>query len=85
VIGVHAPGSDPAAIRKVLKEFELEYPICIDVPAPEGGMTWGALYDAYGVNRIPHAVVIDGQGKITAAGALGDVMTKATALAGRPL
>jgi thiol-disulfide isomerase/thioredoxin len=36
LIGVHPPGSGLDAIHKVMKEFELEYPICIDVPAPKG-------------------------------------------------
>jgi thiol-disulfide isomerase/thioredoxin len=85
VIGVHPPGGDPAAIRKVMKELGLEYPICIDVAPPQGVTAWGALYEALGVNRIPHAVVIDGRGKIAATGALGDVLGNASELAGRPL
>ncbi len=85
VIGVHPPGSDLNSIKKLMKDFELEYPICIDVPAPRGASTWGALYESYGVNRIPHSVVIDGQGKIAATGALGDVLAKAAKLAGRGL
>ena len=34
VIGVHPPGSELDAIKKMMKEFELAYPICIDVAAP---------------------------------------------------
>ncbi len=83
VIGVHPPGSDLDAIKKVMKEFALEYPICVDVAAPKAATTWGALHEAYGVNRIPHVIVIDQQGKIAARGGLGDVVAKAAELAGR--
>jgi thiol-disulfide isomerase/thioredoxin len=85
VIGVHTPGSELKAIRKVMKEFELEYPICVDVPAPKSATTWGTLYEAYRVDRIPHSVVIDRQRKIAAVGALGDVLPRASELASRPL
>ena len=85
VIGVHPPGNDVAAIRKVMKDFELEYPICIDVMPPKGATASGAFYGALGVNRIPHAVVIDGRGKIAATGSLGEILKKASELVGRPL
>jgi len=42
-------------------------------------------HEAYGVNRLRHAVVIDGTGKIAATGELGDVLATAAKLAGGPL
>ncbi len=85
IIGVHPPGSELSAIRKMMEEFELQYPICIDVAAPGGATAWGALFEVYGVDRIPHSVVIDKQGRIAATGALGEVLPRAAELAGRGL
>jgi thiol-disulfide isomerase/thioredoxin len=36
VIGVHPPGSEPLAIKKVVDEFHLNFPTCIDVPTAPG-------------------------------------------------
>src|SRR6476659_996135 len=33
IIGVHPPGSETESVRKVMDEYKLAYPICIDVPA----------------------------------------------------
>ena len=85
VIGIHPPGSTEDAIRKVMKDFDLQYPICVDVPAPQGSTTWGSLFDGYEVNRIPHAVLLDWKGKVAATGDLNAILLKATELAGRPL
>jgi thiol-disulfide isomerase/thioredoxin len=85
IIGVHPPGSELSAVEKMMKEFELAYPICIDVAAPGGASAWGSLFQAYGVDRIPHSIVIDKQGRIAATGALVEVLPKATELAGRGL
>lgn len=76
VIGVHPPGSKPAAIEKVIEEFDLAYPICIDVPPPDGATSWGSLFETLGVDRIPHAVLVDREGKIVATGDLSDVALK---------
>jgi thiol-disulfide isomerase/thioredoxin len=85
IIGVHPPGSELSAIEKMMKEFELAYPICIDVAAPGGATAWGSLFHAYGVDRIPHSIVIDKQGRIAATGSLGEVLPRAAELAGRGL
>ena len=36
VIGVHPPGSAPEAVKKVMDEFHLGYPICVDIPRARG-------------------------------------------------
>ena len=41
VVGVHPPGSAPEAVKKVMDEFHLGYPICVDVPPREGVRAWG--------------------------------------------
>jgi len=77
VIGVHPPGSEPAAIRKVMKDFDLGYPVCVDVRPTEETVSWGRLYEQLAVDRIPHAVLVDRQGKIVASGELNEVLLKA--------
>ena len=85
VIGIHPPGSQEAAIRKVMTDFDLQYPTCIDAPAPPGETSWGLLFDRYGVRTIPHAVLLDQNGTVAATGDLSTILTKAAELAGRPL
>ncbi|MEP7367829.1 MAG: TlpA disulfide reductase family protein, partial [Acidobacteriota bacterium] len=77
VMAIHPPGSERKSIDKVIREFELGYPICIDVPA-EG--SWGELFAAYKVDAIPHAVVIDKEGKVAGQGQLGEMVVKAREL-----
>ncbi len=76
VLGIHPPGSKPESIRQVIEEFEIAYPVLIDAQAPEASNTWGALYSLYGVDRLPHAVVVDRRGKIAATGSLQEVFEK---------
>jgi thiol-disulfide isomerase/thioredoxin len=78
VIGIHTPGSEPNNIAKVIKQYELNYPICIDTPAPSSGKSWGWLSSIYGVNGIPYAYVIDQNG-IVAGHGLGVGMVTAKA------
>ena len=77
LIGVHTPGSAPGAIKKVMDEFHLEYPMCVDVPPPEGVTAWGDLFGRFAVKAIPHAVAVDGRGIIVACGPLQSVLAKA--------
>ncbi len=85
VIGIHPPGSPEAAIRKVMKDFDLQYPTCIDLPAGPGATSWGPLFDRYGVRGIPHAVLLDRNGTVVGTGDLSEILTKAAKLVGRPL
>jgi thiol-disulfide isomerase/thioredoxin len=80
VIGVHPPGSSPEEIRKAAKELAIDYPVCIDVPGSQSFSSWGALHEAYGVDHVPHVVVIDRQGKVAATGAAGDMTALASKL-----
>ncbi|MFI5458153.1 MAG: TlpA disulfide reductase family protein [Isosphaerales bacterium] len=81
VIGVHPPGSNEDEIRKFMKQFDVGYPICIDVPSPKGAAAWGLLFEQFAVDRIPHAIIVDHQGKIVATGSPGDMIVKAKELA----
>jgi cytochrome c biogenesis protein CcmG, thiol:disulfide interchange protein DsbE len=85
VIGIHPPGSPNSAIQKVMKDFDLQYPTCIDTPASQGGPRWGLLFDRYAVRGIPHAVLLDRNGTIAATGDLSTILIKAAELAGRPM
>ncbi|MEZ6191403.1 MAG: TlpA disulfide reductase family protein [Phycisphaerales bacterium] len=85
-IGVHNPGSEPEAIDKVMKEFGIEYPVCIDIAEENGPETWGRLaMKDYHVFGIPHAFVIDRTGKIAGHGSLNEVYGKAYKLASQPV
>jgi thiol-disulfide isomerase/thioredoxin len=77
VIGAHPAGSDPAAIAKVIKEFDLGYPTCVDARLLPQGTGWGQLYEQLGVDRIPFAVLINPDGKIAAVGELNEVLLEA--------
>lgn len=81
IIGVHNPGSEQEEIEKDIKDHELGYPIVIDAPRPHQPRTWGLLSHEYGIRGIPHAVVIDRDGRIAANGQLTDALAKAHELA----
>jgi beta-lactamase regulating signal transducer with metallopeptidase domain/thiol-disulfide isomerase/thioredoxin len=80
VVGVHPPGSAPEAIKKVMDEFHLGYPTCVDIPPREGVHAWGDLFGQFAVRAIPHAVAVDREGAIVACGRLQDVIAKASRL-----
>jgi hypothetical protein len=64
-------------MQKVIKEFHLEYPICVDLPPLDGISALGALHNQFAVRSIPHTVAVDGEGIIVACGRLQDVLAKA--------
>ena len=80
VIGVHPPGSNPPVVKKVIDEFRMNYPICIDIPPRKGESAWGDLFGRFAVQSIPHAVAVDANGTIIACGRLQDVVAKARGL-----
>lgn len=80
VIGVHSSGSEIQDIEKEIKEYKLGYPIVIDATRPCQPATWGLLSNQYGVSAIPHAIVIDAEGKIAGNGRLNEMLAKANEL-----
>jgi thiol-disulfide isomerase/thioredoxin len=84
ILGIHTPGSKPGAIDKAVQKHKLGYPICIDVPPPEGVRAWGALFDRFAVHAIPYTLVIDPQGKVAGHGPLEEMLSRAHGLAGKP-
>jgi thiol-disulfide isomerase/thioredoxin len=79
VIGIHVAAGEHDPIQEVMDKFNMEYPICVDVPANVESY-WGHLFAAYRVRGIPHSFVIDPDGKIVAHGQLGDSLEKAQEL-----
>ncbi len=82
VLSVHTPGSDREKIDKVMEEFEMSYPVCIDVPPGAEAKAWGRLFDQYRVYSIPHAVVVGPDGRVAAHGKLHEVLQTAHRLVG---
>jgi thiol-disulfide isomerase/thioredoxin len=71
IIGIHPPGSEPASIHRMLKDYQLHYPICIDVPhknsdAADSASYWGDFFAHFAIDRIPHFVVVDANGIVVA-------------------
>jgi thiol-disulfide isomerase/thioredoxin len=81
LIRVHPPGSSPEEVRKAARDLAIEYPACIDAPGRQSFSSWGEIHEAYGVDHVPHVVVVDRRGKIAATGAVRDVASKASELA----
>ena len=77
VIGIHPPGSPLEDIRKVMEEFQLGYPTCIDIAPRADVKAWGDLFGQFAVRSLPHAVAVDRQGTILACGRLQDVIVAA--------
>jgi hypothetical protein len=50
--------------------------VCIDVPAGDDATSWGKLFSAFQVSGLPHAFLIDRNGKIAAHGSLNEMLTK---------
>jgi thiol-disulfide isomerase/thioredoxin len=72
VIGVHLAGSDLKAVKKEVGALHLDYPMCIDAPLghqaanPEDQPFPSELTAQFGINAIPHFVVVDRQGVVAA-------------------
>ena len=81
VVGIHPAGSRPAVVERFLKDFKIEYPVCVDVKGMDAH-AWGELYAGYHVSYIPYAVVVDGEGKVRGCGSLQEVLRIARELAG---
>ena len=81
MLGIHPLGSERASIDKLIKQFDLQYPICIDVAPPAGAEAWGKLYADYHVKAIPHAAVIGRDGNLAGRGSLAEMVQLATKLA----
>ncbi len=82
VLAIHPPGSKRESIDKVISTFDLQYPICIDVPAPNQS-SWGRLYSQYAVKAIPHAFLVGPNGTILGHGSPSEMLQLAATLQAR--
>jgi len=84
VIGVHAASGSLQEMSAVGTGLRPVFPICIDVPVPApDGRGHGSLGNAYGIPRVPFAVLIDAEGKISGQGDLGSMVEAASLVRGR--
>jgi thiol-disulfide isomerase/thioredoxin len=83
IIGVHPPGSEPAAIKEAIEASRVGFPICVDVAAVEGKNAWGNFFGRFAVRAVPRAVLVDAEGKVVAWGRLEEVLDKSRALVKR--
>ncbi|MBN1419680.1 MAG: TlpA family protein disulfide reductase [Planctomycetes bacterium] len=84
VIGVHTPTGSIDDVRKMTQTFGLSYPICIDAQKPSGASGFGFLSSWYHVRGIPHAVVVDKEGRVAGHGSLDEALRKAEEIASDP-
>ncbi len=72
VVGVHVAGHDLKAIKKEVGDLHLDYPMCIDTPLlhqtgkPEDRPFPSEFTAQFGINAIPHFVVVDQHGVVAA-------------------
>lgn len=71
-LGVHAAGANQKEIEKVVKEYALGAPICIDEGQQKG------FFARCEVRAIPTSVAVDEEGRVIAHGTFSDVLTAAT-------
>jgi thiol-disulfide isomerase/thioredoxin len=80
VIGVHPTGGRREDIERAAKEFGLDFPIYIDATPSDGKHVWGEFFEQCAVRELPHALVVDQQGRIVAHGRLDAMIAKAQQL-----
>lgn len=68
-VGV-AVWDDPDDTKKAMEQLKMPWPVM------EGGKNWQEPTDLYGVNGIPHIMLIDPDGKIVARQLAGDLLIK---------
>jgi thiol-disulfide isomerase/thioredoxin len=77
VIGLHTAGAKPEELQAFAKQRQLTFPLAIDVPS--GPNSFGKTYEAYGVRRIP-AAVLDADGNVAYLGTLSEAVGVAGSL-----
>ena len=81
IIGIHTAGSSLESVQKLMKEFDITYPVCIDTPPPQGEVSFGKFFGQLGVSAIPNSIVVDQGQKVVAHGDLPSTLAKARELA----
>ncbi|MGD0770287.1 MAG: sigma-70 family RNA polymerase sigma factor [Tepidisphaeraceae bacterium] len=81
IIGIHPPGSEMGKIQKIMRAFQITYPVYIDLSPPKDADAWGLMYSQFGVRAIPDTFLIDVSGNVVAHGPLAEMSVKASELA----
>ncbi len=82
VVGIHATGSEAAAIDRFVAETQIDFPLYLDVAKkPSQTTDLGQLFGWFQFDAIPKAVLVDRQGKVAAVGTLEDILLQARELA----
>ena len=63
ILGLHDSRGAVEEVSTFARKRKMAYPLAIDRSAGDGG-GFGATFHAYGIHVIPHAVVIDRQGRV---------------------
>ena len=72
VIGVHLAGSELSSVKKIVKELNINYPICIDIDSRdndnvnEDASFPGEFSSLFAIDGVPHRVVVDQHGIVAA-------------------
>ena len=80
---IRAAGTPTDDVAKFVKEYKLDYLICID-PTGGNGKGGGPLFAAYRIGELPHAFVVGRDGKVVGHGSLAEVLAAARKLAAEP-
>ncbi len=64
IISIHTPTEDVNAVRRFAREYRMDYPIAIDSPGKEMGVT----SQAFGVTGYPCALLVDHEGAVRTVG-----------------
>ena len=83
VIGIHTDSAGQSEVAGFAKKNGLGYPILIDLPAQTDD-GFGLLFTRLGVDSIPHSLLIDNEGKISAYGSLAEMLSAARQLKNKP-
>jgi len=77
IVCIHAaaPDKDIEKIQEVLKKYELTSPVALDAPIVARYL--GKTHSSYKTHSIPHAVLIDEEGKIVVHGDLSEAIQEA--------
>ncbi|WP_422924781.1 sigma-70 family RNA polymerase sigma factor [Singulisphaera sp. PoT] len=78
-LGLHDSSGTPDAVAKFAREHKIEYPLAID-RASADDVSFGATFEAFGVNSIPSAAVLDRQGNVAFVGTFEEALKSAAKL-----
>jgi hypothetical protein len=76
VIGVHATGSDPEKVTRLLEQYKITYPVCVDAPPADADKEKGPAghtFAATGTLGLPNAILVDGNGNVVDCGQTIDI------------